>query len=395
MATSRGQAKNELRSRNLSAALAVIHDRGPVSRVQLSHSLGLGRTTVLELVGHLADLGLISESHATGALGVGRPGMMVAPTSMMGAFAVNPESDALRVGVVSFDGQVVHSLRHPMADALQPEEAAIAATELINEIREELPPGFRIAGVGVAIPGQVSRRTGVVLSAPRLGWTDCDFKSLLASKTGLSVWLDNNARLVTQAEHRWGTGKGLSDFVYVFAGAGGIGGGIVIDSHILAGTSGFAGEVGHVRISDSPETDFLGLRGTFEAVIKRDDLLATLGHTNVTDGELDQVIQNAHNEEFLALAERQLQVLGVVLGNLANILDPQMIVLGGFLGSLYRRLPHVLEASLAEVVIPTVGRALRVRPSMFGPEMVLCGAAELVFAEVVASPLGFRLAPES
>ncbi|MBO0727664.1 MAG: ROK family protein [Acidimicrobiaceae bacterium] len=363
--------------------------------MQLTHKLGLGRTTVLELVGHLAELGLISESHATGTIGVGRPSMVVTATSLMGAFAVNPESDALRVGMVTFDGQVIHSLRQPTADALSPEQAAIVAAELINEIRENLPRGFRIAGAGVAIPGQVSRSTGVVLSAPRLGWADCDFKSLLASKTGLSVWLDNNARLVTQAEHRLGTGRGLTDFVYLFAGAGGIGGGIVVDNQVLTGTSGFAGEVGHVRISDSPQPDFLGLPGTFEALIKRDDLLATLGYTNVTDTELDQIIQRADGAEFLGVADRQLQTLGVVLGNLANILDPQMIVLGGFLGSLYRRLPEVLDASVAGVVLPGIGRSLRIRPSTFGPEMVLCGAAELVFSEVVARPLAFRFVEES
>lgn len=393
---SRGHAKGEIRPANLAIALAVIRRNGSISRGDLAEALGLGRTTVFELLNQLVQLGLVRDSTDSGSGHVGRPSMIVAPSSSVVAFTVNPESDALTVGRVTLSGTVTDRCRIPTRAPLSPNEAAGLAAEAIETMLKTSDPDERIGGIGVAVPGQVVRETGHVIMAPRLGWRDADFGERLSRVTGLPVWADNNARLVTEAEHRIGAAKHFRDLIYIFSGAGGLGGGIVLDNRLLLGSTGFAGELGHIRVSDSRKVDFLGLSGTFEALVQRDELIAVLAENmpsdevlDLTDSQLDGLVQGTANEHLTLLAERHLRVVGEVSGNLANIFNPQAIILGGFLGSLYRRFPSLLDEVLAEVALPAVARSLTVQASIAGPEMAMHGAAELVFAEVEADPLSF------
>jgi predicted NBD/HSP70 family sugar kinase len=394
---SRGHAKDEIRPANLAIALAVIRRSGSISRGDLALALHLGRTTVFELLNELVQLGLVRDSTDSGSGHVGRPSMVVAPSDSVVGFTVNPESDALTVGRVTLGGSITDRRRFPTPAPLSPSNAARIAADAIRDMLKTSEPDERIGGIGVAVPGQVVRETGHVIMAPRLGWRDADFGEMLSSVTGLPVWVDNNARLVTEAEHRLGAAKDFRDLIYIFSGAGGLGGGIVLDNRLLLGSTGFAGELGHLRVSESRKVDFLGLSGTFEALVQRDELLAVLyeddptdGALDLTDSELNLLVQRSESKNLPALAARHLRVVGEVSGNLANIFNPQAIILGGFLGSLYRRFPDLLDEVLAEVALPAVARSLKVQSSIAGPEMAMLGAAELVFAEVEADPLSFK-----
>lgn len=318
--------------------------------------------------------------------------MILAPSHEVVGFAVNPESDALTIGRVTLGGRVVDSRRVPTRVPLRPEEAVALAAVLIAEMRDHAPTGERTGGIGVAVPGLVISETRHVISAPSLGWYDVDFGRMLAERTDLPTWMENNARVITEAEHRQGAARGLTDFIYIFAGAGGLGGGIVLNNRLLLGSGGFAGELGHFRVNDSPKRDSLGLNGTFEALVQRGDLLSAFGKDDLTDAELDDLIQNSDGHEIEAIATRQLQVVARVIGNLSNALNPQAIVLGGFLGSLHRRYPRELGRFLRIIVLPTTLQPLGIATSTSGTEMVMRGAAELVFSAVEADPLDFAFA---
>lgn len=386
------QGKEAIRRVNLSAALASVRQAGQLSRSGLIRSLRLGRTTVFELVGQLVDLGLLVEDERPEVAGVGRPSFVVRPSPQVGAFVVNPESDGVTVGAVTLGGELLASVRRPTPSPLGPGQTVDVAAALLEETRSRLPGGFRIAGTGVAIPGQVDRASGLVHLAPRLGWSDVDFASMLADRLGTPARADNNARLVALAEHRAGIAKGLSDFVYVYAGAGGIGGGVVVNGRIVVGKNGFAGELGHVRITQDARPDFGGISGTLEALVRRDELLALLGGEDLSDEEIDARVDAAPADLLLPLAERQLQVVGAFIGDVANVFDPQLVALGGFVGSLYRRFPEPLLSAMSRVALPAIGGGLDIRATSDARGKVLLGAAELVFQEIVDDPMAFGVA---
>lgn len=386
----RSQGKDAIRRSNLSAALEMIRRSGRLSRSELIRKLHLSRTTVFELIGQLAELGLVTEDASPEVLGVGRPSYVVSASDNVGAFAVNPESDAITVGLVTLGGQLVERIRHVSPQPPTPARTIEVASSSIADIRSRMPSGFQIAGTGVAVPGQVERATGRVRLAPRLGWGEVDFAARLSTRLGMPVAVENNARLVTLAEHRRGAARGCTDFIYVFAGSGGIGGGIVVNNAVVSGKSGFAGEIGHIRIAQGGGPDFGGLSGTLEALVRRDDLLAVFGIDDASDDELDRLIQDADDDLLRPVATMQLPSLGAALGSLANVFDPQLIVLGGFAGSLFERYPAELRAGIAEVVLPVVGEGLAITPSADAAGKALIGAAELLFAEVVQNPVDFH-----
>lgn len=380
-AGSGARSKTAVRRYNLSAALQAIHDHGPLPRTQLIELLGLGRTTVFELLSHLASIGLIEDGPPVARAGAGRPSLLVRASSAVGALVVNPEVDALTVGIVSLDGQVLVKSR--AWAPRDPRSTARLAAQLLAGLRRDEAAPSQIVGVGAAIPGQVAADTRVTLSAPSLGWQHADFTALLAAELGVPAYAENNARLVTTVEQRTGLAKGYRDFIYVFAGAGGIGGGIVSDGHLLSGKGGFAGELGHMQVAASGD----GHSRPLETLICRDAIVAALGHQELDDATLERLMASATSHSFVGTAQRQLAALGVALGNLANALDPRLLLLGGFLGPLYRRFPGALEDTVRSVALPAVMDALEIRPASHTIDSVLRGAAELVFSALTADPL--------
>ncbi|WP_062210612.1 ROK family transcriptional regulator [Demequina oxidasica] len=393
MGEAKGHSKVEMRRRNLAVMLTRVQRSGAMSRSELTNALGLSRTTVLELSQQLAELGLVTEADSPREAGAGRPSRVVRASDRIVSLAVNPESDALTVGLVTLGGVLLRSVRIPTQGSMTPEQAADAAAGAWAALRDELPTGATVVGAGAAIPGQVAREAGLVLNAPRLGWHDVAFAEMLHGRLGMPVAIDNNARVVTATEHLRGVARDCSDFIYVFAGAGGIGGGVFSGGRPLLGRNGLAGEIGHVRLTADAVADFGGLTGTLEAHVRRDEIVDVLGGTSGDDLELDARISVAQGPEFTAIATRQLEALAGALGSLANVFDPQALVLGGFAGSLYQRLPEVFDSALAASVLPGIGTGLEVRTSVDTASAVLVGAAQLAFEPVLADPLSVVLVP--
>lgn len=388
MEDTKGHSKAEMRRRNLAVMLTHVQRTGAMSRSELMAALELSRTTVLELSQQLVELGLVTEADAPRGSGAGRPGRVVRAADHIAALAVNPESDALTVGLVTLSGELLRSVRVPTGGAMTPDAAANAAAKAWETFRRELPPGLVVVGAGAAIPGQIAREAGMVLNAPRLAWRDVAFAQMLSRRLDMPVAIDNNARVVTATEHLRGVARDCADFIYVFAGAGGIGGGVFSGGRPLLGKSGLAGEIGHVRLTADAVSDFGGLSGTLEAHVRRDEVAAVLGGGGEDDVALDARIATADGPEFVAVATRQLEALAGALGSLANVFDPQALVLGGFTGSLYERLPGAFDGALARAVLPGIGRGLEVRTAVDTATAVLVGAAQLAFEPLLADPLG-------
>lgn len=132
----KSQGKEAIRRANLSAALTSVRLAGHQSRSELIKALRLSRTTVFELVGQLVELGLVTEIESPAASGVGRPSFVVSPDAHVGAIAVNPESDALSIGVVNLRGEILSRKRIATPEPLTP----IQAAELIGGRQLRLLP---------------------------------------------------------------------------------------------------------------------------------------------------------------------------------------------------------------------------------------------------------------
>lgn len=386
-----GQNRENLRQHNLSTVLRLLHESGAVPRSHLTSITGLNRSTISDLIGELVSLGLAVESEAVTDGGVGRPSLVVAPATNVVGFAVNPDIDATTVGLVSFDGTVLQRMRYPTQ--LQPTAAHSmqVAAKLIANMRAKLPVGTLISGIGIAVPGQIRIADGVVRYAPHLNWVEEPVAAMLAQHTGLPAWVDNDATVACTAERLFGAGVGAENLVFIYAGSGGIGGGVVVNGRQMRGATGYAGEVGHIQISSSKMRDYSGLEGTLEALVKRDDLLELFKIDNATDEELEIEIVKNKDPKVEKVLLRQIADLGRGIGVLATIFNPQSVVLGGFLGSLFRfNGEYMIEATRASS-LKSAQDGLIIKATQLGTSAVIVGAAELPFTGILTNPAAAKL----
>jgi predicted NBD/HSP70 family sugar kinase len=387
-----GDNLDQVRRRNLSTVLRLVHENGAPSRAWLTRQTGLNRSTVAALVAELAERELVIESEPDLTKRVGRPSLIIRPSERTVAIAVHPELDAVEVGVVALGGMVLQRQRLDTAGIPTVAEAVELVASAVAGIRAQLGDDHRIVGIGLAVPGLVRESDGMVSVAPHLGWTDEPLAEMLAAATGFSVASANDANAGAIAERVFGAGRGVDELIYLNGGASGIGGGIVSGGELLRGASGFAGEIGHTMVNSSGVRCHCGSSGCLETEVSRGPLLAALGLTAHEAERLDDELAAAFvpggspSAELVELVHRQLGYLGRALGNTANIFNPQLIVLGGFLGSLYSAAPEVLDAAMRASAMAAVCESIEIRRAELGSGILMIGAAELAFAGILTNP---------
>lgn len=381
-----GQNRDDVRQHNLSIILRMLHFSGQVSRSLLTSATGLNRSTISDLVSELQELGLAIESQADAPSGVGRPSLMVAPSEDVVAFAVHPEIDATTVGLITLGGKVLERQRILNGGSPTPKQSADIAAKAISDMRSKLSADTLISGIGVAVPGQVRISDGVIRFAPHLGWVEAPFGPALSQLTGLPVFLDNDASLGCKAERDFGAARGLTDVIYLYAGSGGVGGGVIADGNKLLGSSGYAGELGHVRISSSTKKDYSGLEGTLEALVSRDDVLDALKLYGAVDEEIERELNGQLSAKVRRVLDEQIENLALGLATYVNIFNPQAIVLAGFLTSLFSYAPdRVIEIMRANALAASHEKVI-IKNGELGSNLMMIGSADLAFNSLLSRP---------
>ncbi len=375
-----------VRRRNLSSVLGLVHRSGTVSRAQLTTATGLNRSTIGALVAELVDLGLVVETSPEATNRVGRPSPGVAPHPAPVALAVNPEVDALTVGVVGLGARVEHRVRHEVDRVLTADETAALLGRLVADLRDGPLRGRRVLGVGLAVPGLVRAVDGLVRWAPHLDWRDAPIAELVDAELGLPTLVGNDASLGAVAEHVFGAGRAASDLVYLNGGASGIGGGVIVGGRLLGGAGGYAGEFGQNRPGVADAADRITADGTLEDEVSRARLLAAVGLDAADEPALAAAVLASGDDRVVGELARQRRILATALSNAVNVLDPELVLLGGFLSTVLASDPAGLERLVVEQAVPSAAERVRIRPAGLGGDLLMIGAAELVFERLIASP---------
>jgi predicted NBD/HSP70 family sugar kinase len=415
-----GNSNDSVRRHNLSVLLRLVHRTTGISRSQLTRQTGLNRSTIAALVGELAERELVIEVDPDSRNQVGRPSPIVRPGPRALGIAINPEIDAITVGIVGLGGVVHRRIRSVIDHVPTAAEAVEISAALIDGLRDEFDLAHRAVGIGVAVPGLVRSHDGLVRLAPHLKWVDEPLAEMLEDATGFSVVAANDARLGTLAESIFGAGRDLTDVVYLNGGASGIGGGAIVNGAPLRGISGYAGEFGHTLVRSGGIVCHCGAVGCLETEVRRANLLSVVGLTDVDAEDLEATLLSvsktavavddaaATNDDaadtsssddpalatsphspdpvVVAEVERQLDTLAITLRNAVNTLNPQLIVLGGFLGALYAVDPERLDRAVAAQSLPSARDSVRIVRAELGTNLLMIGAAELAFEALLADP---------
>ena len=384
----------DLRRNNLAALVRNLHLSGPLTRSQLTARTGLNRSTVAGLVGELASIGLVRESPSPSGGATGRPSLVVRlDAERVWVLAVELAAEALVVARVGPEGQLHERLAQPRdtRSKLAPAEAAATIGRLAVQLMSHAPAGAQLVGAAVAIPGIVRRGEGFVHLAPNLVWRNVPFGALLSEHLPgqPGVLVANEADLGALAECARGAAVGHRHVIYV-SGNTGVGGGIVVDGALLAGRSGYAGEVGHMKVNPDGHRCRCGARGCWESEIGATAVLRRAGRraSEVRAG-VARVLSDAQAGD--PKASKAVMETGQWMGrgaaNLINIFNPDLLVFGGALRSVYLAAEAVVLRELHRDVLPQAGAEAAVAAAGLGADSVLLGAAELAFADFLAGPV--------
>jgi predicted NBD/HSP70 family sugar kinase len=383
-----------VRRHNLSLLLRHLHQSGALSRSEIGGALGMTRSTIGELVADLRARGLVEEGDPARLGSPGRPSLVARPNPE-GAAAITAEIavNSLSAAVVGLGGRILHRARAPH----QPRRLAVDQTiedvgKLIQTALASIPAGCWVAGLGIAVAGVVSRADGLVHFAPNLGWREVPLGRLVADRlgSGLPVVIANEADLGALAEHTWGAGVGVSHLIYVTSEVG-VGGGLVIDGRPLVGAAGCAGEVGHVQVNPNGVQCRCGATGCWETEIGGPAMLRRIGiaEKSYKPEAVTRLLRDAAWGDPVALAavEDVGRWLGTGLAGLVNVFNPQRVVLGGFLGTMWPVVEQIVQAELrARVMAPALDVDELIRPTQLGADGPLLGAAELALTRVLDEP---------
>ncbi|WP_300267012.1 ROK family transcriptional regulator [Microbacterium sp.] len=383
----RTTAVEAVRRTNLGEVLRLVHHEGARSRSVITAETGLNRSTVADLVTVLVEHGLVVEQEPDPTKRAGRPSPVVAPSADVVAIGVNPEVDAIEIGAVSLGGGLRMRSRIERDDVPSVADAVATVVETVKRWRRDELASCRLIGVGVAVPGLVRAADGLVRLAPHLDWRDEDLVSPLSSALELPVTVDNDASLGARAEHLFGAARVHADVVYLNGGASGIGGGLILDGSLIRGSGGYAGEWGQTRPGIAHESHRRTHDGVLEAEVSRARLLAASQLIGGDDAALVAALAAAGPTADEEVA-RQRRVLAAAIGNAANVLNPSMVVLGGFLAILRENDPEGFDADVRARSLAVAAEGLQIASAALGQDRLLIGAAESAFARLLADPLG-------
>jgi predicted NBD/HSP70 family sugar kinase len=375
------------RERSALRVLDYLFRAGPASRVDIIRATALSRATVSKLIGELQAQGLVTEQRPalTVAGRSGRPPALLTLNPELGAFGgVDFGHSSVRVAIADVTGTLLVEDRFDLDVDNAAELAIAAAVERLPALVAEAGlPRQRLLGVGAAISAPV-RRDGASLVAAGIlpGWSAVSPQRELARRLGVPVHVGNDANLGALAEVRTGAARGASDVVYVMLSSG-VGGGLVLGGSLFTGHSGMTGELGHVQVDPDGALCRCGNRGCLETVAGAQALLARLGTVRGRAGGLAEAVERAHAGD--ELARRVFHEAGVaagrVAGGICNIVNPELVIVGGDLSVAGDLLVDAVREGLEQTTIPAVRADVAVVAATLGDRAELLGAIGLAIEQ--------------
>ncbi|HEX8305201.1 MAG TPA: ROK family protein [Jatrophihabitans sp.] len=354
----------------------------PSSRAELAQRTGLTKATVSSLVDDLITRAIVVEGEPANG-GVGRPARPVRldPDGPV-ALGVEINVDYTAACVLDLTGELRCYQRHVVENRANGaaeviEQAAAVARAVLAEA------GQPLLGAGLALPGVVAD-DGTLLRAPNLpGLAGARPGMQLADALGAPVLVvDNEANLGALASLRADPAAG-PDFVYV-SGEIGVGAGLVVAGKLFRGASGFAGELGHVVVTQDGPDCGCGGRGCVEQYAGQDVLLRTAGQPDLE--RLEAAVTARDPAALIAVAQAG-SALGVGLASLLNVIDLPKVVLGGMYARLFAAITPPLTIQLNRRVLAP-RRPGRLSRSPLGGDAAVRGAAGAVLDRALSDPAG-------
>ena len=241
-------------------------------------------------------------------------------------------------------------------------------------------PRLAILGVGIGVPGPVDTLKGIVHFLPNIpGWKEVKLKRILENKIKLPVFIDNDAKLMTLAEHELGAAKNYKNVLCLTLGTG-VGGGLIIDNLLYRGADNAAGEFGHLPLNEKGPRCGCGARGCLETYVGNDRIIKAARKLFGTKITLEEISALAGRKNLKAIEfwSRVGTKLGLALSGIVNLLNLDLIVIGGGVANAGGVLFQSIQQTILLRAMQVQAKRVRVVKAELGVDAGIIGAGYLV-----------------
>ena len=380
------------------SVLRLIWERRTISRAEIADIVGLSRSTVSEIVASLISTDLVTEKGVGASRGGRRPVVLEFQDDARVILGVDVGASHIGVVLTDLRGRMLASERREYAVRSDPEGTLSCVTKFCKACLATWGgDATRLAGIGIALPSPVDPLHPERVSPLALpDWHERHGFLALRELFGVPVLVDNDANLGALAEHWWGAGRGFRDFTYIKVSTG-IGSGHLIGGRVYRGSSGVAGEIGHMAMDLRGAMCDCGNRGCLQtiagarAIIARakalrtefpDSLLATgeLKIAMIADAAL------AHDPLALQVVNETAEYLGIAIASVLNLNNPSAVILGGSLARLGALLLTPLRATVLKRTFVSSVVAAEIRVGELGSLVIAIGAATMILDAALSDP---------
>ncbi len=361
---------------NKQIILQAIRDKAPISRADLSQTLGLTKGTISSLVNELLEENICIESGPGESSGGRRPVMLLFNDRAGYTIGIDVGVNYILGILTTLNGDIIR--REKQKTDNKDYQAAVAKIiSIISALFQSVPESpYGVVGIGIGIPGIVNNEGGILL-APNLGWEHKNLRQEIENAFSVPVIIENEANAGAYAEKTLGAGQDCDQMVYVSAGIG-IGVGFILNGQLFKGASGISGEMGHMSIQYDGLPCPCGNKGCWELYASEHALLtkAELTHPHQKDLSLENLIELCGSSpQTKLLFEEVGTFLGIGITNIANTFNPEKIIIGDRLAIAVGLLRESIMATVKDRILKNSQTDLQITFSKLSIYSAALGAA--------------------
>lgn len=383
-------------SEDEAAIVRSLFQGGALSRTDLARETGFSRSKVTELVNYLLDRTILQEIDRSGQ-DQGKWKNLTINQGLGYLVGIDIGTTSVDVGVADCSCALIDRQSAVTHVNDGPDSVILEAIRLLEEILDQHGiPKSQILGIGVGVPGPVSYPSGMVIGGQFTpGWEGYKIQDILSSTyPDVVLMVDNDANLMAIGSHKDGVAKGTQDFLFVKIGTG-IGAGVYLKGHLYRGFSSCAGHIGHTCVDFNGPVCRCGNRGCLEAMAAgpaiaeaaekavgagESGVLAELRKDLVDGLTAVEVGEAAGMRDLTALRiiRESASMIGIVLAGTINLLNPELVVLGGGVAKIGNLLLAEIRREVLKRAYSYTTMGLRIELSSISEDVGVIGAVHFI-----------------
>lgn len=384
-----------MKNNNVMLILHTVQQNAPISRTDLTAQVGLTTAAVINLTNELLEDGILIQSGRAGGGAHGRKAVLLdLNADAFYVLGAELNTEAVHVGLCDFRGAIVAHAAEAVSPRAGVERTLDSIVRLVRRVVQEAGiDRSKLLGLGLALPGPLDSRRGVMINPPNFpGWENVPICRLLQARLDLPVCCDRETNAAALAEHFHGAAIGYKTAAVVSLFGLGVGGGIISGGNVLHGFCDGAGEIGHTTVDPAGPRCICGSYGCLEtmvsgaAMVQRAKQLYKMNldfdaqaRRDVESLTLEDVFRRSEEGDEVChhVVKEAAAYISVALGNVINLYSPEAIILAGSLPAMSRQLVELIRGHVQAKQYPRHCARIQVLESSFGEMAFVMGGCVL------------------